>query len=405
MRILFTFVGGVGHYEPLVPIARAAVAGGHTVTFACRPSMVGVVLGDGFAACGTGPDVEVRTSVTPLVPVDLGREEQVLRDGFARRTATLRAKSIFDLAIETRPDALVCDEVDFGAMLAAEQLDLPHATVSVLAAGSFARADVLAEPLNEVRALVGLGPDPDLGMLSRHLVLVPCPPSFRDPAFPLPSTAHSIRPGVLERSDRFDESPAWARRVGDRPVVYATLGTDFNMESGDLFPRVLAGLADRPVDVIATVGRQLDPASLGATPSNVHVERFIPQETLLPRADLVVSHGGSGTVVGALSFGVPSVLLPMGADQTHNADRCGQLGVAVVLDPLVAAPSTIGDVVESVLDDSGYRRRAARFAHEAARLPDSSSAVTRLESLVAEPLGDRRRREGRARTDRAGEVR
>ena len=51
MRILFTFVGGSGHYEPLVPIARAALAAGHTVAFACRPSMVGVVLGDGFSAC------------------------------------------------------------------------------------------------------------------------------------------------------------------------------------------------------------------------------------------------------------------------------------------------------------------------------------------------------------------
>ncbi|MGZ4759773.1 MAG: glycosyltransferase [Acidimicrobiales bacterium] len=382
VRILFTFVGGSGHYQPLVPIARAAVAAGHTVTFACRPSMAGLVLGDGFAACGSGPDVDELTAIAPLMAPDLEHEERVLRDGFARRTALERARAVFDLAIEMRPDAVVCDEVDFGAMIAAEQLGVPHATVSVLAAGSFARAEMLAEPLNDVRDQVGLGPDPDLEMLSRYLVLVPCPPSFRDPAFPLPATARAIRPGVLERPNRSGGPPAWLDRLDGRPVVYATLGTTFNMESGDLFPRVLAGLADHPVDVVATVGRQLDPAWLGAIPANVHVERFIPQDLVLPRADLVVSHAGSGIVIGALSFGLPSVLLPMGADQTHNADRCGQLGVAVVLDPVAAAPSTIGDVVESVLADPAYRRRAARFAHEAAQLPDSSIAVALLESLV-----------------------
>jgi len=255
--------------------------------------------------------------------------------------------------------------------------------VSVLAAGSFARPELLVGPINDLREQMGLEPDPGLGMLSRHLVLVPCPPSFRDPDFPLPPTAHSIRPSVLERTDRSAAVPRWLDDVGDRPVVYATLGTIFNAESGDLFPRVISGLADRPVDVIATVGRQLDPSWLGAPPSNVHVERFIPQEAVLPRADLVVSHGGSGSVVGALSFGLPSVLLPMGADQTHNAERCGQLGVAVVLDPVSASPAMIGDVVESVLGDAAYRRRAACFAREAAQLPDAASAVGLLESLVS----------------------
>ena len=105
------------------------------------------------------------------------------------------------------------------------------------------------------------------------------------------------------------------------------------MESGDLFQRVLAGLRDLPIDLIVTVGRDLDPVDLGTQPANVHVERFMPQAALLPHCDLVVSHAGSGSVLGALAHGLPMVLLPIGADQPLNAARCQALGVADVLDP------------------------------------------------------------------------
>jgi hypothetical protein len=88
-----------------------------------------------------------------------------------------------------------------------------------------------------LRAEHGLPPDPELRAPSRHLALAPCPPSFRDPAFPLPATAVAIRPG--------GPGPPPPRRAGrrQRPLVFFTLGTVFNVESGDLFERVLAGCA------------------------------------------------------------------------------------------------------------------------------------------------------------------
>ena len=73
----------------------------------------------------------------------------------------------------------------------------------------------------------------------------------------------------------------------------------------------------------------------------MHVRRFIPQSLLLPHCDLVVSHAGSGSVIGALTHGLPMVLLPMGADQPLNAARAEALGVAQVLDALGRRPATI----------------------------------------------------------------
>jgi UDP:flavonoid glycosyltransferase YjiC (YdhE family) len=284
---------------------------------------------------------------------------------------------------EWQPDILVRDEADFGSAVVAERLGLACATVLVIAAGSFVRRELVAEPLNKLRAEHDLPIDPDLAMLSRYLVLSPFPPSYRDPAFPLPATAHAIRP-LTPEPVRKDAAPAWAAPVRGAPTVYFTLGTVFNLESGDLFARVLAGLRDLPLNVIATVGREIDPEEFGPQPAHIHVARYIPQSSILPRCAAVVSHGGSGSVIAALAHGLPSVLLPMGADQPLNAARCAELGVARVLDAVGATPADVRAAVSTVLADPSYRRAAARIRDEIAVLPGPEHAVALLEGLAAE---------------------
>jgi UDP:flavonoid glycosyltransferase YjiC (YdhE family) len=273
---------------------------------------------------------------------------------------------------------IVCDEVDFGSMAAAEKLGLPHASVLVMAAGSFVRPEVVAEPLAVLRAEHGLPDDPGLEMLSRHLVLNSFPPSFRHPDFPLPATAHMFRTPI----DAPTEEPAWKAGWGDWPCVYFTLGTVFNLESGDLFTRVLAGLRDLPVNVLATVGRQIDPADLGPQPANIRIEQYIPQAQILPHCDLVVSHGGSGSVGGALAHGVPMVVIPMGADQPLNADRCEALGLGRVLDPVTATADDVRVAVADVLAEPRYRRVAQGMRAEVAAMPGVEHTVELLEQLA-----------------------
>jgi UDP:flavonoid glycosyltransferase YjiC (YdhE family) len=383
VRILFTSAGGRGHSDPLLPIARAAQAAGHTAVFCCRPPMVEAIEAAGFRAFTAGPAIAVLSTVAPLLPLDTEREARVVRDGFAGRgIARQRATAMRELCEEWQPDLLVCDETDFGALVAGEQLDIPYATVVVVAAGSFLRPDVIAEPLNDLRAEHGLKPDPQLEMLTRYLSFVPGPPSFRDPAFPLAPTAHPVRPAALEPAP--DELPAPVLGAAGTTAVYFTLGTVFNMESGDLFNRVLLGLRDLPVDVIATVGAEIDPAMFGTQPPNVRIERYIPQSSVLPASSAVVSHGGSGTVLGALAYGLPSVLVPMGADQPFNAARCESLGVARVLDATSCTPRDVHDAVTAVLAEPTYHEHARQLRDETRALPGATHAVALLERLAAE---------------------
>jgi UDP:flavonoid glycosyltransferase YjiC (YdhE family) len=380
VRILATFVGGWGHAEPLLAVARVAARRGHAVTFAGQSAVVPRLAELGFDTVAVGP-ATVGPERRPLVPVDRDNERRVIRDHFAGTIADFRARALAEVLERRRPDVIVCDEVDFGAMVAAERLGIPRASVCVIAAGALAGPDVVGEQLALLRARHGLPPDPDMAMLGGDLVLVPVPLRFRDPAVPLPLTARLVRPPILEQvanpAHRDQHSPE------KPPLVYVTLGTIFNVESGDLFTRLVEAVRDLDAEVVVTVGPYVRPDELGPRPEHVRVEPFVQQAELLPHCSAVVCHGGSGTTIGALAVGVPLVILPMGADQPDNAERCTALGVGISLDAVDARPADIASAIDTLLDDSRYRERAGQLALECRALPPTDYAVDVIEALVA----------------------
>jgi UDP:flavonoid glycosyltransferase YjiC (YdhE family) len=374
MRIMFTFIGGSGHFRPLVPIARAAQAAGHEVAVAGAGSMVKEIEAAGLTAFATSkPRLEPAfTPSAKVEPIDLEREDQSMRLGFAGTGARRHVKVVPDIVREWEPDVLVRDEVDFGTAIVAELLDIPCATVLVLAAGTFPRKDVIEEPLNELRSELGLRPDASLSMLERDLVLSPFPPSFRSPLSPLPNTAFSYRPATASR-----------HASTHPPTVYFTLGTfDTNH---DLQSRVLKGLSELEVNVVMTVGVRNNPGEFGPQPRNIRIERFIPQDEVLPFSDLVISHGGSGSLMGALANGLPSILLPMGADQPYNAKRCVELGVGQILDAVTVGPEQVRDTARLLLDSVAYHQSAERIGEEINALPDVRETVAQIENLSNPP--------------------
>ena len=370
MRILFTFIGGSGHFQPLVPIARAAEAAGHTVAVAGSGNMVPAIEAAGFTAVATSePRAKQVLERAPLQPVDPQRENRQLREGFAGRGARRHAEVIPGIISEWQPDVLVRDEVDFGTAVVAELLGIPCATVLVLAAGTFLHKDLVAEPLRALRSELGLPPDPTLAMLDRHLVLSPFPPSFRSPDFPPPSTTFSFRTTTALPPNTASETP----------TVYFTLGTVY--ANPDLHSRVLAGLRELPANIVVTVGGHVDPTDFGPQPGHIRIEQFIPQDEVLPHSDVVISHGGSGSLMGALAHGLPSILLPLGADQPHNAKRCAELGIGLVLDPVTVTPLEVRNTVATILADHAYRQAAERIRDEINALPGVGMAVPRIERL------------------------
>src|SRR6185369_1580335 len=98
MRILFSFAGGNGHFVPLLPIAQAAQAEGHTIAFTGRQGMLASIQAAGFTAFPSGLDFGDSNERFPLLEVNMEREEAALRDFFAGRLARTRAQDILELA-------------------------------------------------------------------------------------------------------------------------------------------------------------------------------------------------------------------------------------------------------------------------------------------------------------------
>ncbi len=121
MRVLFTFVSGTGHFEPLVPLARAAVAAGHTVAVGCGPSTAERVEAAGFTTFTIGLPSSRGGERLPLQRPDLERELREFRQRFIQRGAPPRVLHTTSLRQEWCPDVLVCDETDCGGMIAAQR--------------------------------------------------------------------------------------------------------------------------------------------------------------------------------------------------------------------------------------------------------------------------------------------
>ncbi len=375
MRVLFSCFPGYGHLLPLVPLARACRRAGHEVLAATGPDLCPEVERLGFSAVPTGHSLaESFARSRAALP---GSEAQApnFTHLFAAVAGRARAVDLVPLAREWSPDLIVHDDCE------------PAAIVAAIVGGAARVAHGLGIP---VPADFGVAATDALGALFADWGLdraaaatvwdVPYidvyPRSLR-PDLPLaPTDLRPIRPGPVE-PPAGARLPDWSGRLPYDRTVYVTLGTIFN-EAPGVFEAVLAGLRDEPVNLIVTLGPGGDPARLGPPADGVVIERFLPQALVLPRCDAVISHGGAGTMLGALAHGLPLVLLPQGADQFINAAACARAGAGIALGPGELAPEAIRDATRRVLEEPGYRERARGLAAEIAAMPSADAVLADL---------------------------
>lgn len=350
---------------PQLPLLRALAGAGHELVLAGRASAIRSAPAGLFARVVARPDrrSSVTDEIAPLARVDVEAELAVVARHFADRAARESAAALEHEV--SGADLVVCDELDFGAMAAGERAGVPVVVVAVIASGALVRPDRIDSALMTLRTALGLdGPVRPRG----DLFVIPFAPDMRDPAFPPPPDALWIRPEVGA-----EPSP-------DGSIV-ATLGTEFNTESGDLFDRILEALASQKGPAVVAVGRDLDPARFGPQPAHVRVESYVDLEALVPRADVVVHHGGSGLFLSSVLGGAPQLVFPMGADQPFTAERVEQLGIGRALDPLTATPAAIRAAVDELRADGAVRARVAQLRTQTLALPEAAAIVDELEAL------------------------
>ena len=169
-------------------------------------------------------------------------------------------------------------------------------------------------------------------------------------------------------------------RDDERPVVYVTFGTAFN--TPELFQLVFDAVADLDVRVVATIGMNNEAADM-AIPKNVRTVPFLSQGLILEHADLVVAHGGYGSLTGALKRGLPVLSLPLAPpDNRFNAAQLVKLGAGIALGEDERTPEDIRRSLRRLLDHREYRDRAGEIAAEIAALPPIDHAAELIERLA-----------------------
>jgi len=165
---------------------------------------------------------------------------------------------------------------------------------------------------------------------------------------------------------------------GDGPLVYLSLGS-LGSADVELMRTLIASLADSPFRVIVSKGPQHDQLDLAP---NMTGEEFLPQTSILPQVDLVITHGGNNTVTESLHFGKPMVVLPLFWDQYDNAQRIHETGFGVRLPTYAHEPEELRGAIDRLLGD---RALATHLDAVSRRLRDqrgTERAADLVESLA-----------------------
>ena len=211
---------------------------------------------------------------------------------------------------------------------------------------------------NEFVVKAGADPLPDLDFMpeSAHanLYVFPQEADYVDRR-PLGETWHRIDSSVRSTDDPFELPAELAERPAGSRLVYLSLGS-LGSADVDLMKRLVDVLGRTPHRYIVSMGPQHNEYQLA---DNMWGREFLPQTSLMPLVDLVITHGGNNTTTEALHFGKPMVLLPLFWDQYDNAQRMDELGFGRRLRTYEFTDAELMNAVDSLLDDATLTTRLA----------------------------------------------
>jgi MGT family glycosyltransferase len=199
---------------------------------------------------------------------------------------------------------------------------------------------------------------------------------------PLGPTWHN-----LESSVRGSDAP-WSvpdeLAEGEGALIYLSLGS---LGSADvaLMERLVESLAKTPHGYVVSKGPQHEAYELAP---NMWGEEFLPQVSVLPEVDLVITHGGNNTVTECMHHGKPMVLLPVFWDQHDNAQRLHETGFGERVATYSFTDAEIAEAIDRLLADEGLHVRLGEVSQRLQANPGNVHAADLIERLAetGEPI-------------------
>jgi UDP:flavonoid glycosyltransferase YjiC (YdhE family) len=190
---------------------------------------------------------------------------------------------------------------------------------------------------------------------------------------PLPPTWHN-----LETSVRSTDAP-WERPIrDDRRLIYVSLGS---LGSADvaLMKRLVDVLSQTPHRYVVSKGPQHDTYELA---DNMVGAEFLPQTSILPHVDLVITHGGNNTTTECMYFGKPMVVLPIFWDQHDNAQRVHETSHGVHVPTYSFEERDLTSAIDRLLGDESLRQRMRGVSSRLQARPGTRRAADLIEEVA-----------------------
>jgi MGT family glycosyltransferase len=410
MKLGFICPNLPGHLNPMTALARHLQTRNHEVVFLYSTQSNGLPF-------VPGPEKdhinENRTEQSKR------HGEDALRSGVRQVLAQTETilKSLPEIVRTNGVDALLLDTVQFYVELGPMQLGLPYIQVSnglhfdysgytplcvygwshETTPAALARnregvakwANLLQSVNGAIRAhaqSIGLKIDwNDLSSsLSPFASITQTPSAFDFESSHWPSQFHHTGPFHDGRGREKVDFP-WERLTGE-PLIYASMGTILNGRV-DVFHTIVAALAkNKNLQLVLSIGDQVDPKQIGPVPNNAIIVKRAPQLELLKQTSVCITHAGLNTVLESLAQGVPQLAIPITYDQPGVAARIAhkRTGVVTSLDKLTA--DHLAFLLNEVLSDATYRENARKLQKAIADANGLSVAA----DLVEESLGVRK---------------
>ena len=389
-KIVFFCIPAHGHTNPTLGVVRELVRRGHQVKYYSYEPFRTVIeaAGADFVPCDA---YDAQLGLTPKDGERIGKDLAFSTHVLVETTLALNDMVCRDMAA-WQPDCIVADSMAAWGKAVALKLGIPFVSSTTTFAFNQESAKIMKQSFRELLAFFAAMPkiNRDVRRLqatgypvksvleliqndqNTHTIVYtspefqPCAESFSDKyAFVGPS----VRP-AREQVTKTHEK-----------LVYVSMGTVVNDRLA-LYRNCIAALAGENVQVILSVGEQVDIAALGPLPENVSVYPKVDQIAVLEKADVFLSHFGMNSASESLYFGVPLLCYPQTKEQGGMAARVTALGAGLMLEnPSV---SCIKAAVKLLLSDTKIKANAEQIARSFHRCTGPIAAADKIEQVIKE---------------------
>ena len=374
MRVMVMTGPSTTHLMLMAPLAWALQAAGDQVLVVGQPDIVAAAHSAGLSVAMVGEEHrEVDRWRRRKPSVGQGPPWESLRQEWRERAERVCPQALA-VARTWRPDLVVAEPLEFCAQVVGGVLDVPVVRhrwgVDVVAAD---RARHMREALHTYCA--GLGLD---GLPEPALILDPCPPGVQSP------DAAPSRPIRSVPSNGCGTLPDWALHRTAARRICVSLGTrTLRMDGLPMLRNAIeacGSLEDTETIVTADAAFR---EQIGPLPRSVRVVVPSPLDLFLRGCDAIVHHGGWGTALTTMAFGLPHVVLPRFPYLAEVADRIAHAGVGISVEPSGQGDTAvIRDAVRAVLTEPTYAEAARALERAMAQMPTPAQVVGTLHDLA-----------------------